>query len=182
MSQRVGTDYCTYTSQGKLRSYPFRLAPCKFGPPEQNPEISFQANAGHQENPGRRGGPVNGGSPTDASCSGRQQPSWAIDSRGSTTRTVWENIQRLHIRTSPLPPSKDTSTNNPYHSTHFQFNLCCIISENCDVPIFSLPRLLGALCLSVQIHVMLKKKIRERAASYRHLLKTLKFSIQGHNK
>ena len=22
-------------------------------------------------------------------------------------------------RTSPLPPSKDTSTNNPYHSTHF---------------------------------------------------------------
>ena len=38
---------------------------------------------------------------------------------GSTTRTVWENKQRLHIRTSPLPPSKDTSTNNPYHSTHF---------------------------------------------------------------
>ena len=31
-------------------------------------------------------------------------------------------------RTSPLPPSKDTSTNNPYHSTHFLFNLCCIIS------------------------------------------------------
>ena len=31
-------------------------------------------------------------------------------------------------RTSPLPPSKDTSTNNPYHSTHFPFNLCCIIS------------------------------------------------------
>ena len=32
-------------------------------------------------------------------------------------------------RTSPLPPSKDTSTNNPYHSTHFPFNLCCIISK-----------------------------------------------------
>merc|ERR1712115_553520 len=24
-----------------------------------------------------------------------------------------------HTRTSPLPSSKDTSTNNPYHSTHF---------------------------------------------------------------
>ena len=38
---------------------------------------------------------------------------------GPVTRTAWDNIQRLHIRTSPLPPSKDTSTNNPYQSTHF---------------------------------------------------------------
>ena len=47
---------------------------------------------------------------------------------GPVTRIAWDNIQRLHIRTSPLPPSKDTSTNNPYHSTHLPFNLCCIIS------------------------------------------------------
>ena len=54
---------------------------------------------------------------------------------GSTTRTVWENKQRLHIRTSPLPPTKDTSTNNPYHSTHFPvqsmlYNFKIVMSHN----------------------------------------------------
>ena len=115
-------------------SYPFHLAPVvddnhsNLSSPSKTNTSRSRPTPAIRKIPGGGEARRFGGSPTNASCSGRQQPSWTVDSRGSTTRTVWENIQRLHIRTSPLPPSKDTSTNNPYHSTHFLFNLCCIIS------------------------------------------------------
>ena len=106
-------------------SYPFHLAPVvdKNHSNLSSPSKPIHLVLGQRRPSGKsreagRPGNSEDRQPTQAALVDNNPHERSIRRRGET-RYVWENIQRHHIRTSPLPPSKDTSTNNPYHSTHF---------------------------------------------------------------
>ena len=119
-------------------SYPFHLAPVvdknhsNLSSPSKPRNlvlgrVTQERSSGKSREAGRPGNSEDR-QPTQAALADNNPHDRSIGG-GPVTRIAWDNIQRLHTRTSPLPPSKDTSTNNPYHSTHLPFNLCCIISE-----------------------------------------------------
>ena len=106
-------------------SYPFHLAPVvdKNHSNLSSPSKPIHLVLGQRRPSGKsreagRPGNSEDRQPTQAALVDNNPHGRLIRIRGET-RSVWDNIQRHHIRTSPLPPSKDTSTNNPYHSTHF---------------------------------------------------------------
>ena len=106
-------------------SYPFHLAPVvdKNHSNLSSPSKPIHLVLGQHRPSGKsreagRPGNSEDRQPTQAALADNNPHDRSIGD-GPVTRIAWDNIQRLHIRTSPLPPSKDTSTNNPYHSTHF---------------------------------------------------------------
>ena len=106
-------------------SYPFHLAPVvdKNHSNLSSPSKPIHLVLGQRRPSGKsreagRPGNSEDRQPTQAALADNNPHDRSIGD-GPVTRTAWDNIQRLHIRTSPLPPSKDTSTNNPYQSTHF---------------------------------------------------------------
>ena len=109
-------------------SYPFHLAPVvdknhsNLSSPSKPRNlvlgrVTQERSSGKSREAGRPGNSEDR-QPTQAALADNNPHDRSIGD-GPVTRIAWDNIQRLHIRTSPLPPSKDTSTNNPYQSTHF---------------------------------------------------------------
>ena len=126
-------------------SYPFHLAPVvdKNHSNLSSPSKPIHLVLGQRRPSGKsreagRPGNSEDRQPTQAALADNDTHERSIGG-GSTTRTVWENKQRLHIRTSPLPPSKDTSTNNPYHSTHFPVQSMLYNLKIVTYPYFAFP-------------------------------------------
>ena len=105
--QEVGTDYCTHTSQRKTVTTHIPFGWHYTAWPLQQTEISPRPTSTIRKIPGGREARQFGGTPTDASCSGRQPLWWTIPAwkRERATNDTSGNIWKLHFGTSPLPPS-----------------------------------------------------------------------------
>ena len=133
-------------------SYPFHLAPVvdKNHSNLSSPSKPIHLVLGQHRPSGKsreagRPGNSEDRQPTQAALADNNPHDRSIGG-GPVTRIAWDNIQRLHIRTSPLPPSKDTSTK--YSSSQYPFPVHSMLYNLiCDVPIISLPWLLGVLYL-----------------------------------
>ena len=123
-----------YQTAVATTSYPFHLAPVvdknhsNLSSPSKTNTSRSRPTPAIRKIPGGGEARQFGGSPTDASCSGRQQPSWSIDRRraryshrlGEHTKT---SHQELHLYLPPKIPQQIILITVPIS----QFNLCCII-------------------------------------------------------
>ena len=125
-SQRVGTDHCTDTGQRRLwlRHIPFSRHYTIWAL-QQMPKSHLGQCRLSRKIPGGREARQFGGTPTDASCSGRQQPSW-WSIMSTDNQTSGKHIQWLHLGTSPSPPSKDTSSNLSLSQYPFPVLICSV--------------------------------------------------------
>ena len=115
-------------------SYPFHLAPVvddnhsNLSSPSKTNTSRSRPTPAIRKIPGGGEARQFGGLPTDASCSGRQQPSRSIDRRQAHySQRLGEQdfISELHLYLPPKIPQQIILITVPIS----QFNLCCIISN-----------------------------------------------------
>ena len=106
-------------------SYPFHLAPVvdknhsNLGSPSKPIHLVLgqRRPSGKSREAGRPGNSEDR-QPTQAALADNNPHERSIGG-GPLLAPLGRTYKDFTSRTSPLPPSKDTSTNNPYHSTHF---------------------------------------------------------------